>query len=110
MKHYPITVDGIKASACIASGWEWATISIKVSHRKGQRVILNHTDSNLVSHIWVDEYPTYTAIRFSTKQNHWNRGLEALKYCASLIQSISVCIDFNAEEALITKELLTILG
>lgn len=110
MKHYPISVAGETAAACVETGWEWATISIKFSHRKGQSVRIGHSESNLVSNVWIDEYPTYTAIRFNTKQQYWNSPVYAIQYCADMITNVSRSINFETDEALVTKELLIILG
>lgn len=110
MKHYPITVAGEKAAACVETGWEWATISIKFSHRKGQSVRIDYSENNLVSNVWIDEYPTYTAIRFQTKQQYWSEPKHAIQYCADMITNISRSINFDADETLITKELLIILS
>lgn len=107
MKHYPIVVAGIKATACVITGWNWATISIKFSHRKGQNITISHNGGN---NVWIDEYPTYTAIRFQVTQHSYADERHAIKCCAECIKSVSYHINFDADMSLVTKELLTILG
>lgn len=106
MKHYPIIAAGIKASACVETGWEWAVVSIKISHRKGQSVTVSHTGDN----VWIDEYPTYTAVRFQTKQNLYMDARHAIQCCAECIKSVTYHVNFEASTELVSKELLTILG
>ena len=92
MKHYPIVVAGEKAAACVETGWEWAVVSLKFSHRKGQKVNFTYCESDLVSNIWIDEYPNYTAIRFQTKQQYWEGAREVV------LKSIEECIDRNISD------------
>lgn len=110
MKHYPITVAGEKAAACVETGWEWATVSIKFSHRKGQSVRIDYSEDNLIRNIWIDKYPTYTAVRFETKQQYYHNAAHAIHHCAALVNSVNRSINFDADVVLITKELLSILG
>lgn len=106
MKHYPIVVSGIKTSACVETGWSWAVVSIKVSHRKGQLVtISHHGDKN----VWIDEYPTYTAFRVQTVQGNYHDALHAIKCCAELIDEIVIHVNLDADSKLVSKELLSIL-
>lgn len=106
MKHYPIVVSGIKASACVETGWEWAKVSIKVSHRKGQSVTILHHGGN---NVWIDEYPTYTAFRVVTAQGNYCNALHAIKCCAELIDEIIIHVNLDADSKLVSKELLSIL-
>ena len=57
MKHYPIVISGIKVSACVQTGWDWATVTLKVSHRTGESVTISHAEGK---NVWIDEYPKYT--------------------------------------------------
>lgn len=107
MKHYPIIVAGIKAAACVVTGWSWATVSIKFSHRKGQNITITHNGGK---NVWIDNYPTYTAIRFQITQHSYANALHAITCCAESIKSVSYHINFDADSSLISKELLTILG
>lgn len=107
MKHYPIYVAGIKATACVESGWNWAVVSIKFSHRKGQKMTITHEKTN---NVWIDEYPTYTAIRFQVTPHNYCDERHAIGCCKTLIRSVAKSINFNADMSLVTKELLTILG
>ena len=106
MKHYPIVVSSIKASACVETGWEWAKVSIKVSHRKGQSVTISHHGGN---NVWIDEYPTYTAFRVITAQGNYRNALHAVKCCAELIDEIIIHVNLDADSKLVSKELLSIL-
>lgn len=110
MKHYPITVAGEKAAACVETGWEWAVVTLKFSHRKGQKVSFTYSDSSKVSNIWVDEYPNYTALRFQTRQSHWQSALYAIMHCADLVSSVIKSVNMDADDSFVTKELLIILG
>lgn len=110
MKHYPIIVADEKAAACVKTGWEWAVVSLKFSHRKGQKVSFTYCESDLVSNIWIDEYPNYTAIRFQTKQQYWMGDREAISYCASMVKEVIKSINFEASQDFISKELLIVLG
>lgn len=106
MKHYPIVVSGIKAAACVETGWAWAVVSIKVFHRKGQSVtISHHGDKN----VWIDEYPTYTAFRVKTAQGNYCNALHAIKCCTELIEGIIIHVNLDADSKLVSKELLSIL-
>lgn len=106
MKHYPIVVSGIKASACVETGWEWSKVSIKVSHRKGQSVTISHHGGN---NVWIDEYPTYTAFRVITAQGNYRNAFHAVKCCAELIDEIIIHVNLDADPKLVSKELLSIL-
>ena len=106
MKHYPIVVSGIKASACVETGWEWAKVSIKVSHRKGQSVTISHHGGK---NVWIDEYPTYTAFRVITAQGNYRNAFHAVKCCAELIDGIIIHVNWDADSKLVCKELLSIL-
>lgn len=111
MKHYPIIVAGEKAAACVETGWNWATISLKFSHRKGQKVNFAYYElSPIIKSIWVDEYPTYTALRFNTRQGYFRSPQDAIAYCANLVESVNRSINFKEKDDLITKELLIVLG
>ena len=109
MKHYPIIVANEKAAACVETGWEWAVVSLKFSHRKGQKVSFTYCESDLVSNIWIDVYSDYTAIRFQTKQQYWEGAREAISYCASMVKDVIKSINMDAEDNRVSKELLIIL-
>ena len=106
MKHYPIVVSGIKASACVETGWEWAKVSIKVSHRKGQSVTISHHGGK---NVWIDEYTTYPAFRVITAQGNYRNAFHAVKCCAELIDEIIIHVNLDADSKLVSKELLSIL-
>lgn len=113
MKHYPIMVAGIKATACVELHWNTATVSVKIAHRKGQVVkfdLNNEPKANATINSWVDEYPEYTAIRFEVRTQYFSCGREAISYYASLISGVHKCVNFEANSSLISKELLIILG
>lgn len=110
MKHYPIIVAGEKAAACVETGWEWATVSLKFSHSNGQKVNFTYSESALVSNIWIDRYPNYTAIRFQTKQGYYSDAKSAIEHCARMIESVTKSVNMDADDSFITKELLIILG
>ena len=110
MKHYPIIVAGEKAAACVETGWEWAVVSLKFSHRKGQKVSFTIYERGLATKIWTDAYPNYTAIRFQIKQQYWMDAREAVSYCASIVKEVIKSINMDAGDDLVSKELLTILG
>lgn len=110
MKHYPITVLNIKASACVESTWNYSTISIKIPHRKGQKVKIIINSNPGIYPPSVDDYPTYTAIRFLVENTKYIGKSYAIQSCINSIQHVYKYINMEASDALITKELLNILG
>ena len=111
MKHYPTkTLFKESASCCIDIRWEAITVSVKFPHRKGQSVNVEYIESNLVDNIYVDEYPTYTAVRFVTKQQYFRGPKHACEYCTGLVTSVTRHVNFDSKEVLVSKELLSILG
>ena len=113
MKHYPLTVAGEKAAACVELHWSTATVSIKFSHRKGQVVKIDPSDiadSNAFWHKWVDEYLDYTVVRFEVKTHYFNSPLHAIEYCADCISRVRKFVNFDANQELVSKELRIILG
>lgn len=111
MKHYPVILCGrIKAAASVETSWNWATISIKVPHRKGQRVGFSLANNPKIVATYNDDYDTYDAIRFMVLQQQFTSELEAVKYCVDTIVSVHKWVNFDSTEELISKELLSILG
>ena len=111
MKHYPTkTLFGESASCCIDVRWKTITVSVKFPHRKGQLVDVEYIESNLVDNIWIDEYPTFTAVRFETKQQYFNSPKHACQYCTDLVTSVTRYVNFDSKDDLVSKDLLIILG
>ena len=110
-KHYAAVVAGVKAAAYIEYGWNYATVSILVSHREGQCVTAEWVENDpRVKGVSVDEYPTYTAIRFYVKMECFICPGTAIEECEKLILSVNKHVNLEASDALVTKELLAILG
>ena len=106
-KHYPVKVCGHKAAATVQLvAWNLATISFKFSHRKGQKVIITHLEDE--DRVWLDEYPTYTAIRFQIDTCNFQSERSAVSFCRTLIDTVDYAVNFDAKEDLVTKELLSI--
>lgn len=95
-----VTVEGF--------GWDAIVVSFKVSKRKGQTITASVKSSDkLLS--WVDNYDSYSAIRFATKRKYFKSALECVNYCNEHIIDVYKSIDFDSDMKLITKELLNIL-
>lgn len=106
-KNYPITVCGHKAAATVELvAWNVATISFKFPHRKGQKVVITHLEDGDI--VWMDEYPTYTAIRFQISTCNFSSAKSAIHFCKTLIDTVNYAVNFDAKEELVTKELLAI--
>lgn len=110
MKHYPLFVAGEKATATVELFWSSATVSIKFPHRRGQRVLVDLAEAGKVSAIAIDRYNNYTAVRFVINPHDFVGPLAAAEHCGSLIKGVHKHINFDASDALITKEILNILG
>lgn len=108
-KNYPVKVCGHNAAATVEVFWNKATISFKFSHRKGQKVIITHLEDE--DKVWIDEYPTYTAIRFfSLDTCDFPSERSAINFCKGLIDTVDYAVNFDAKEELVTKELMAIYG
>lgn len=95
-----VTVEGF--------GWDAIVVSFKVSKRRGQTITASVKSSDkLLS--WVDNYDSYSAIRFATKRKYFESAVECVNYCNKHIIDIYKSIDFDSDMKLITKELLNIL-
>lgn len=114
MKHYPVLAGGYKASACVENHWNTATVSVKVSHRKGQSIAFKIREIYPLNgthvHVWIDNYPTYSAVRFEVPTAPFHSELIAAIWAAFQITEVIKCVNFEASEKLVSKELLTLLG
>lgn len=112
MKHYPVIVAGIKAAASVELFWNYATVSIKISHRKGQIVNYEIDETVIpegITNVWMDNYPTYTAIRFEVQTKNFRNAKHAILDCARCIGEITKSINFDVSQKLVAKELLIAL-
>lgn len=112
-KFYPnMIAAGIPVTICVENHWDTATVSIYVSHRKGQKAkaeLSVQADGEDIITIWQDFYKNYLAIRFEINVANFSNPLDAALECASYVNSISKYINFDASTPLVTKELLTAL-
>lgn len=106
-KHYPVVAAGIKAAVTIDLVWDVAILSVKVSHRKGQKV-----DIDFVSeyHSYLDHYQEYTVLRVTVPTKDFPSDTHAIAYIRSRIKSITKYVNFEAADDLVTKELCTALN
>lgn len=114
MKHYSVLAGGLKASACVVAHWRTATVSVKVSHRMGQSVTFETKEIAPLNgsrvYVWVDNYPTYTAIRFEIPTAPFHDEFMAALWAAAQITKATKSINFEACQDFVTKELLIALG
>lgn len=110
MKHYPVIVCGIKAAACVEIHWNTATVSIKISHRKGQKMTAKAYKAPGVKCQWEDDYPTYLAVRFSVNTANFLSAQTCAELCALAVYEVNRSINFNAPQELVTRELLHTLN
>jgi hypothetical protein len=110
MKHYPILVAGRKAAASVELCWNIAVVSIKIAHRKGKLLKISmHDKCGYINAQYIDNYDTYTAIRFAISTSDFITERYAIKYCVDCIDDISEYINFEANANLVSKELLNTL-
>lgn len=108
-KNYPVVVCGHKAAATVEVFWNKATVSYKFSNRKGQKVIITHLADPEDIWVWIDEYPTYTAIRFQISTATFSTERSAIRALITLIDTVDYSVNFEADMELVTKELLSVL-
>lgn len=103
VKHYPIVTAGCKAAASLDFGLSWAVLSIKITHRKGEVVSVKFKHNPGMC--WIEEFPTYTAIRIDVWTKRYYSAKQAAVVEAANIIEVNKHINFNASEEFITKEL-----
>lgn len=109
-KNYPVIICGHKAAMTVELFWNQALISVKFSHRKGEKLGIDLLQSQEVECIYIDEYPSYTAVRFRISTSSFQFKEDAIEHIARLFAKVYFYVNFDADMHLVTKELLTILG
>lgn len=89
--------------------WNNIVISFMIPKRRGQKIKATFRYSDKISHIWIDNYEDYAAIRVTTKKGYYTSKSSCIAYCNSIITSISKYVDFEASDVLISKELMNLL-
>ena len=110
LTHYPVQVVGLKSAACISEHtptWKLRIISIKISHRKGQsiKVKVDCRATVGIYNYWVDNYENYTAVRIVVLPEYFISQRDMINGAVKCITNVTKYINFDAPEALVTKEL-----
>lgn len=90
--------------------WNNIVVSFMIPKRKGQTVMATFRKDPKINVAWVDQYYDYAAIRISTKKGFYGSKSSCIAHCNSIITSITKCVNFDASDVLVSKELLKLIN